>query len=446
MKKRIFLTAVIALPIVLGLRSFFREPAINFMFESPKTGAKPPTVGTKPFTVKFSGVGKGLKNIHITYAGEDKTLLLERRSYPEGVKEDTVAVSLSPIAGIEDGPAEIKAASESYGGLKQLKFGESAASKTAKILADLSPPKITLIAGTENISQAGSGVVVYEISGDAVESGVRIGDSFFKGYKASEAGLAERNVRIAFFSYPYGLPEGETVLITAADETGNRRNLPVNYTLSKKNFPEINIEVTERFIKMKMLPMINASADLSPKDIFLLVNGKIRSANNKKIEKVLLRTANKIMWEGRFLRPVGSLKSGFEKRNYVFEGSPIDEQDHLGYDLASLKKNPVRAANNGVVTFADYLGIYGNTVIIDHGMGIATLYGHMSSMSVREGDIVAKGDRIGSTGTTGLAFGDHLHFGIYVGGKPVVPVEWWDDFWVRTRITSNMEEAKAETE
>ncbi len=439
MKKRVFLIALILLGTTYGLRMFFRQPDVKFMLESEQ-------VGTKPFTVKFSGVGKGLKNIRISYVGSDKTLLLNRKQYPEGVKEDTVTVSLNPIAGIEDGPAEIRAVAESYGGLKQLKFGETTVRKTVRVLADLSPPKITVVSGTEGISQAGSGVAVYRVSGDAIESGVRIGNSFFKGYKASGAEFPDGDVHISFFSYPYDSEQGETVLITATDAIGNRRNLPINYNLGINSFTETDIKVTEKFIKMKMLPLINAPDDnVSFKEIFLLVNRTIREVNKKKIQKTLSQTSDKIMWTGRFLRPVGSLQSQFEKRNYLFAGEIIDKQFHLGYDLASQKNNPARAANNGLVIFADDLGIYGNTVIIDHGMGIATLYAHLSSMTVQKGETVAKGDRIGNTGSTGLAFGDHLHFGMYVGGKPVVPTEWWDPFWVKTRITQNIEDAKSET-
>ncbi len=400
------------------------------------------TVGTKPFEIKFSGVGKGLKNIQISYSAQGKTLLLKNKQYPEGIKDDIVNVSLSPFAGIEDGPAQIKATATSYRGLKSLKFSETSVNKTKDIVADLSPPKITVISSTDNISHAGSGIAVYKVSSDTLKSGIKIGDRFFKGHKAAfNSGQTDENIHISFFSYPYDLPEGETVLVTAKDEIGNTRNLPLDYSIRGRNFQKQNIEITEKFIKMKILPLLSSLEKTSFKDAFLLVNSQIRSVNKTKITKVLSETANKIMWEGQFIRPVGSLQSGFEERDYLFKGELIDKQFHLGYDIASRKKNPVRASNNGIVIFADDLGIYGNTLIVDHGMGVATLYSHLSSMAVKRGDTVSKGDRIGNTGATGLAFGDHLHFGIYVGGNPVLPIEWWDPFWVKTRITQNIEEA-----
>ncbi len=436
MIKKILLIVVALAVAVFGLRSCFEETTVGFIEESE-------TVGRQPFSIKFSGSGKGLKSVQVSYIGEDKTLLLKSKQYDEGVDEDTIKVSLNPFAGIEDGPGQIKAVAESYGG--PLNFGKSSATRIKNIVADLSPPKIIVLSGTENISRGGSAVVVYKVSPDSQQSGVKIGDKFFKGYKAgTEAEFPDENIRIAFFSYPYNFPEGETVLITATDSIGNRRNLPISYRLKEKIFPELNIDVTERFIRMKMVPLVNDSENVSLKETFIMINNQIRRLNNEKIDKVISLSADKIMWEGPFIRPVGALQSQFEKRKYFFEGELIDEQDHLGYDLASERKNPVRAANNGVVVFSDELGIYGNTLIIDHGMGVATLYAHLSSMIAQRGDSVLKGDKIGNTGATGLAFGDHLHFGIYIGGVPVEPLEWWDLFWVESRITKNLTEAKKE--
>ena len=114
---------------------------------------------------------------------------------------------------------------------------------------------------------------------------------------------------------------------------------------------------------------------------------------------------------------------------------------HLGFDLASLKNSPAPAANSGVVAFAGPLTIYGNTVIVDHGLGLQTLYGHLSSLAVKEGDEVKQGQELGRTGTTGLAVGDHLHFEVLIQGISVTPVEWWDGKWIRDHIGRPLMEA-----
>ena len=128
-------------------------------------------------------------------------------------------------------------------------------------------------------------------------------------------------------------------------------------------------------------------------------------------------------------------RAGFaETRTYLYHGRPVDHQTHLGLDLASTEHAPVPAANAGRVVFAGWLVIYGNAVIVDHGYGLMSLYGHMSAISVKPGDVVAKGQQLGNSGSTGLAGGDHLHLEIFVQGKSVDPLEWLDEHWIRDNI------------
>jgi murein DD-endopeptidase MepM/ murein hydrolase activator NlpD len=121
-------------------------------------------------------------------------------------------------------------------------------------------------------------------------------------------------------------------------------------------------------------------------------------------------------------------------RTYTYAGKEIDKQTHLGFDLAVTQHIPIKASQRGIVVHASYLGIYGNCVIIDHGLGVQTLYGHLSSIGVKVGDKVDKGQQIGISGQTGLAAGDHLHFTVLVNGAPVNPVEWWDPKWMKDRV------------
>ncbi|NIT12798.1 MAG: peptidoglycan DD-metalloendopeptidase family protein, partial [Candidatus Dadabacteria bacterium] len=123
---------------------------------------------------------------------------------------------------------------------------------------------------------------------------------------------------------------------------------------------------------------------------------------------------------------------------------PVDKQYHLGYDLAVTKRYPIEAANSGVVTFAGDMGIYGKTVIIDHGMGLSSLYGHMSTIGVKAGDSIKRKQIIGKTGTSGLAAGDHLHYGVYIQGHAVRPVEWWDPKWIRDNVEIKLLDAEQE--
>ena len=155
------------------------------------------------------------------------------------------------------------------------------------------------------------------------------------------------------------------------------------------------------------------------------------------------KTADVPLWEGPFVQPRNTkVFSNFaETRTYVYDGRPVDTQVHFGYDLASTKHSPVPAANSGVVAFAGPLTIYGNTVIVDHGLGLQTLYAHLSSIEAKVGDKVTKGQELGRSGATGLAVGDHLHFEVLVSGVSVTPLEWWDARWIRERVNRPLKEA-----
>ena len=147
------------------------------------------------------------------------------------------------------------------------------------------------------------------------------------------------------------------------------------------------------------------------------------------------------IWEGPFRRlPRSAVKANFgDHRTYV-DGSrsKIDEQTHMGLDLASVAQAPIPAAVAGRVVWAEYLGIHGHMVLIDHGLGLMTQYSHLTDYNVKVGDMVKAGDIVGTTGVSGLAGGDHLHFGVLVGGVPVQPLEWMDSSWVKNNILSRL--------
>jgi murein DD-endopeptidase MepM/ murein hydrolase activator NlpD len=148
-----------------------------------------------------------------------------------------------------------------------------------------------------------------------------------------------------------------------------------------------------------------------------------------------------MLWSGRFLNlPNASNRAGFaDHRAYIYNGQQVDDQYHLGLDMASIARAPIPAANNGTVVFADDMGIYGLCVVVDHGLGLQTLYAHLSEIHVKDGDTVQRGDILGLTGTTGMAGGDHLHFGVILSGLPVQPLEWLDPRWIKHNITDRLE-------
>jgi murein DD-endopeptidase MepM/ murein hydrolase activator NlpD len=312
-----------------------------------------------------------------------------------------------------------------------------------RFMVDLTPPIVELRSATGYIKHAGAGVVVYRVTG-ASRSGVQVGQAFFPGV----AGLVQDpSVLVALFTVPWnGPPTPPSIL--AEDEAGNQRIVGVSVTFLPTRFPKDTIKLTEGFLQRKVpelapqTPGTATGAQLL--EAFLKVNREGRQGAEKKIRDVARAdSAPKPLWQGVFRQqPNTKVFANYpEERTYVFDGRVVDTQWHLGIDLASRKQSPVEASNAGRVVFTGPNGIYGNMIVIDHGLGLATLYGHLSEIAVKVGQSVAKGETLGRSGETGLAGGDHLHFAVLVDGMYTSPLEWWDEHWIRDRIAKPLTDA-----
>jgi murein DD-endopeptidase MepM/ murein hydrolase activator NlpD len=176
---------------------------------------------------------------------------------------------------------------------------------------------------------------------------------------------------------------------------------------------------------------------------YLQINRELRRQNNARISELAGGTAPQILWDGPFKQLINTaVEAGFaDQRSYVYQGKEVDQQVHLGFDLASTTNAPVLAANKGRVLHAGWLGIYGNCVVLDHGMGLLSLYAHLSVIDVAAGDTVEKSGRLGLSGETGLAGGDHLHFTMLIAGHAVTPIDWWSQQWVEDRVLRKLRQA-----
>jgi len=178
---------------------------------------------------------------------------------------------------------------------------------------------------------------------------------------------------------------------------------------------------------------------------FLALNGELRRKNAETIAAYAKKSEPEMLWGGVVFHPFTStaVEAAFaDQRTYIYQGKEVDRQTHLGFDLARVVNSPIVAANRGKVVHAAPLGIYGNCVILDHGMGVQSLYAHLSSIGVQPGQMVEKEQELGKSGMTGLAGGDHLHFTMLVNGQMVNPIEWWDPHWIEDRIMRKLHEVK----
>ncbi len=319
-----------------------------------------------------------------------------------------------------------------------------------KVLIDTQPPDVEVLTRNHNLSQGGAGLILYKITEPVTNSGVLVANRFFPG---SSGYFDDPNVFLAFFAIPYDEGPEVQLYVTATDLAGNTSRTVFPHYINPKAFKNDVINVTDSFLKRTMAELEKVLAkgghsSASPLEAFLAVNRGERQANFKTIKDVCKNSDARLYWTGRFLRLPGSArKAAFgDHRTYQHKGKTIDNQVHLGIDLASFAQSAVPAANNGRVAFAENLGIYGNTIIIDHGFGLFSMYGHLSHIQASTGQMVSKGDIIGSTGSTGLAAGDHLHLSILIHNTFVNPVEWWDPTWIKHNITGKLDEITKELE
>jgi murein DD-endopeptidase MepM/ murein hydrolase activator NlpD len=232
-------------------------------------------------------------------------------------------------------------------------------------------------------------------------------------------------------------------VVYARNPSGTEARANFWYKIFPKRFETHDFALDEKLME-RLVNQVDpeGSGDLVTR--FLKINGPLRRVNNQVLADLRFKTEQRVLWSGPFLR-YGKTESSFaDTRNYIYQGKRIDQQTHLGFDLADLQHSPVRAANDGKVVWAAELGIYGNCVVVDHGYGLQSIYGHMSEIDVKPGDMVTKGQIMGKSGSTGLAGGDHIHFSLQVDGVQVTPVEWWDEHWIHDRILSKIP-AKTET-
>jgi murein DD-endopeptidase MepM/ murein hydrolase activator NlpD len=309
----------------------------------------------------------------------------------------------------------------------------------------LTPPTVSVLSQFHFINQGGAELVVYQVNPADVESGVRVGDREYAGVPAAGAGIpnAPAGLRVAFFPFLYDQPPSTQVSVWARDTAGNQARASLDHKLNAKRFRKSTIPLDDAFLGKVVPAILENTPDLQVKDpgnlleSYLTINRDLRKKNADTIRTIgRTKSAKEILWRGPFRQMVNSaVEAGFaDDRTYVYQGKPVDQQVHLGFDLASTQNAPIHAANRGTVVFAGFLGIYGNCVIVDHGMGLQSLYAHLSSIGVQEGQTVDMNAELGRSGQTGLAGGDHLHFTMLLHGEAVTPVDWWSDQWIEDRV------------
>jgi hypothetical protein len=369
---------------------------------------------------------------------------------PDTVKVSKV-ISRDTVPGLTSGPAQVRVEAT-----RPVLFGLRQASVVVQraLQVRLEQPRLAAISTHHYINVGGAEMVVYRVTPADVASGVQVGHREYPGFPAAGAAvagihLADPSLHIAFFSLLWDDPTSTNIHLYAHDEAGNSARAEFDYRTFPKAPKKSKIDLDDKFLGRVVRaieagsPEVKVSGSLI--DQFLILNGDLRRKNAAKIAALASQTSPEMLWRGDPFYRFANTKaeSAFaDQRTYLYQGRVVDHQTHLGFDLASFANAPVRAANRGKVIYAADLGIYGNCIVIDHGMGVQSLYGHLSSIEVPVGTMVEEAQELGKSGETGMAGGDHLHFTMLVNGQMVNPIEWWDPHWIQDRIIRKLREAQ----
>lgn len=416
---------------------------------APRVSAQawPRAVGAHRIITVRIAAGMGVRAVRVYYLQGGKTLPVLQagsgRSHwlaapaAERRLNLTLRLGAAAVSGLHNGPAVLVVSAQA---------GNPRGSRVTlrrPVLVRTQPPRIIPLSPFQYVHQGECGMVIYRLhepgggSLQGVASGVRVDGDFFPGYPLP-GGAAD--MRFAIFAIPYDAPLTAIPRLVAHDQAGNDTevNFPVRTLAS--HYRTRPFVVTDAFIARIVTPIIQNTPGLKmPPTLlgeFLLVNGQLRRQDAAQLAAASHDTVPRFLWHGRFLAlPHAAVEARFaDHRLDIYKGKVVQQDDHLGYDLASVEHAPIPAANAGRVVWTKYFGIYGNSVLIDHGYGLMSLYGHMNDFAVHPGEMVRKGQIIGHTDSTGLAAGDHLHFSVLLDGVQVNPMDWWDPVWVQHRI------------
>jgi murein DD-endopeptidase MepM/ murein hydrolase activator NlpD len=360
-------------------------------------------------------------------------------------------LSRETVPDLKTGPARIVVTAKRPV-LHDIRKVESRATRDLQVR--LEKPTIAVLSTKHYVNLGGTEMIVYRAAPADVESGVQVGDLTYPGYPATGARaegvhIADPSIKVAFFALRFDQDVNTPMFAYARDEAGNSARAEFDHLTFPKPFKRSRIELDDRFLDRVVPAILDTTTEIKPDgdtlQKFLAINGDLRRRNAETIASYAKKSAPEMIWGGVVFHPFTSsaVEAAFaDQRTYIYKGKEVDRQVHLGFDLAKVVNAPVVAANKGKVLHAGPLGIYGNCVIIDHGMGVQSLYAHLSSIGVQVGQTVEKEQELGRSGMTGLAGGDHLHFTMLVNGQMVNPVEWWDAHWIQDRILRKLKEAQ----
>ncbi|WP_069637689.1 M23 family metallopeptidase [Campylobacter pinnipediorum] len=326
-------------------------------------------------------------------------------------------------------------------------FTGNKTNKNVEIILDTTKPDVYVLSNSYSISNGGAAAVVFKATDNDLKD-VYIQTNY--GKKFIPTPFYKEGYYAALIAWPVSV-DNFSAEVVALDNAGNETKSHIRYFYKKNNYRTSTIPLRDSFLDGKISQLAEvyskSTKDMSRLEKMKFINEDLRNENTNKISKIT-SVVSKEMINKFYLNTFYPLKNAkkvadfADHRFYTYNNQQVSEAWHMGLDLASVAAARIISSNDGRVVFVGDNGIYGLNIIIDHGFGLYSLYAHCSSAKVKLNDTVKAGDHIANTGTSGLALGDHLHFGILVQGEEVRPQQWFDNKWMKDNITDVLNVAK----
>ena len=438
--------SVVIIAIIIGVAYLYLSPA----FEQNK-----PTVESKdniywnlksPVEIKLKD-DSGIKYYKVTFKDGAKDIILAQEVMKKTEKEITLSIKPPKLDMFYKGQnttLEVEVVDNS-----KWNFLEgNKVIQNIDVSIDTKKPIANVLGNSRYIQRGGSAVVVVKVKDENLRDAYI---SFNNKEKFKLTPYYKRDYYCAFIAWPIDIEKFNRANLVAIDKANNKTITKIPFYIQSKKIKVDNIKLSSKFINNVSKSVLEQSFETIPdetKEVFVYSNTVLRAKNIDAIKSAVTKSMKDEMVEDFTIRPFKRLRGSktvakyAERRHYYLNDEKINEAWHLGIDWASVKKASIKVSNKGTVIFKDYLGLYGNTVIVDHGLGLASLYAHTSSQDVEIGETVNRNQKISNTGATGAVFGDHLHFGILVQGVEVNPLEWMDKQWIKVRILDILNKTK----
>jgi hypothetical protein len=429
--------------IVLGLLV-----GAGYVYTAPEFEREVPTVyseqnvfwnRTDPLKVQLSD-NEGLKSFELVLSDGKNSLIVGQGIFEEKIKEQTLLVKYPKSKTLNPKATKLT--------LKVLvtdssMWNYSQGNKSEKVIdinVDFTRPNVNVLANSYSITQGGSALVVFQAEDENLDMlYVKAGEEKFKAQPYKEEGYYA-----ALIAWPFTDKEFKAKVV-AIDAAKNKRVADIPFYVKNHAYKVSWIKAKDKFIDGKITDLASSDPEYANIDDRLeklkAINETMRLKNEALIHALSKEVSSDILesWKVKKFYPLRNgqkVASYGDERHYYYgdKDNAVSHSYHVGYDLASTKMATIKTSNAGKVVYANENGIYGNMPMIDHGLGLYSLYGHCSQLLVNEGDEVKAGDSIAKTGVSGLALGDHLHFGLLVQGIEVRPVEWFDQEWIRKNV------------